>query len=124
MKSRCYTPKTHGFHLWGGRGIKVCDEWRTNFSAFLRDMGERPEGTTLDRIDRNGDYTPQNCRWATPKEQAKSIIIAKLKLEDVGFIRANVNIPIGELAMRFGVTKGTIHRVRRDARRGIERIYG
>jgi len=70
MKARCSNPKTRKFHLYGGRGITFCDRWR-DFKNFLADMGERPEGKTLDRWpDPDSNYEPLNCRWATPKEQA------------------------------------------------------
>jgi len=72
MKQRCYNPKRTGYENYGGRGIRVCKRWRHSFKNFLEDMGERPEGTTLDREDNEGNYKKSNCRWATPSEQRKN----------------------------------------------------
>ena len=69
MKQRCLNPNSPNYYNYGGRGITVCKEWVDDFRNFLRDMGERPEGTTIDRIDVNDDYNSYNCRWATPQEQ-------------------------------------------------------
>lgn len=71
MVSRCTNPKFDSFPWYGGRGISVCQEWRT-FSTFLNDMGIAPEGLTIDRINVNGNYCKQNCRWATWLEQASN----------------------------------------------------
>ena len=72
MKIRCYDENHDSFEYYGGRGIQVCDRWLDDFAHFLADMGLRPDGCSLDRIDPDGNYEPSNCRWATVGEQARN----------------------------------------------------
>lgn len=69
MLTRCTNPRQSNWRNYGGRGVRVCQRWLEGFENFLADMGERPAGRTLDRIDTDGNYEPSNCRWATNAEQ-------------------------------------------------------
>jgi hypothetical protein len=73
IRQRCENPRARSFPNYGARGIRVCPRWRASFEAFLADMGRRPTPRhSVDRIDNGSDYTPDNCRWATPTEQQRN----------------------------------------------------
>lgn len=104
MRQRCEDPNNVSFRLYGGRGIKVCDRWRKSFANFLADMGPRPAGASLYRINPNGDYAPENCRWATPTEQCNNKR-ANVRIEFRGRVQT-----VAEWARELGIKDATLRR--------------
>jgi hypothetical protein len=104
IKARCHNPKNSHYHMYGGRGIAVCERWRNSFENFFEDMGECPSDThSIDRYpDVNGNYEPGNCRWATPKEQGANT------RKNVYFEYNGEKLHLLEWARRLDVSKGFI----------------
>jgi hypothetical protein len=115
IKGRCCNPNDTNYADYGGRGIKICKKWRHSFLAFLRDMGKRPNGMQIDRIDNNGNYCKKNCRWTTPAKNNQNRRSTKLSPSDVITIRASSDI--GEvLAERYGISISQALRVKNGKR--------
>jgi len=112
-KNRCCRTQDSHYHLYGGRGIRMCQEWLDSFAAFLHDMGECPPGMTLDRIDVNGNYEPGNCRWLSMAEQSRNTRRNVATWESVRLIRAAYKA--GEsgpsLARRFKMSKSNVYMI-------------
>lgn len=110
MNNRCSNPSHPYYYCYGGRGITVCSRWRITdkegFSNFISDMGERPRGLTLDRIDNEGGYCPENCRWATRKQQANNTRTVRLITYD------GKTLSLSDWAEELGVDVTTVlHRL-------------
>jgi hypothetical protein len=105
MLERCAKPYCADFPRYGGRGIAVCERWH-DFKNFFADMGERPDGLTLDRIDVNGNYEPSNCRWVDRTTQNRN------RRDNVLLTHNGITAPIAEWAERIGMKKGSLwHRI-------------
>jgi hypothetical protein len=102
MKARCLNPKNLHYGSYGGRGIKICDTWINNFNQFVTDMGSRPQGYSIDRIDNNGNYTPNNCKWSTKKEQQRNRrVTQKIIIEGIEYL-------VCDIAEKYGFKYDTI----------------
>lgn len=109
MRCRCLCSTALGYNRYGGRGIRICERWLdqdNGFRHFLEDMGERPDGYTLDRIDVNGDYCQENCRWASHKTQNRNrrnnaIITYKGETHTLKEWSEKLNLNYGMLVMRY-----------------------
>lgn len=108
IKQRCENPKSQQYPNYGGRGITICARWRNSFENFLADMGEKPNGLQIDRIDCNGGYEPGNCRWVTANEQQRN------KRNNHIVEWNGERLPVTAWAERLGVAPFVIyHRLRR-----------
>ncbi len=112
--ARCHDPRRKDYPRYGGKTITVCDRWRDSFAAFLGDMGPRPEGLQIDRIDGSRGYEPRNCRWVTAKQNCRNRACTRRVL-----FEGNEQ-PVADLAERFDLdVSGLYHRL--DAGWTIER---
>jgi hypothetical protein len=110
MKHRCYYKGDVNYKNYGGRGIVVCERWHS-FENFLHDMGTRPEATSIDRIDVNGNYEPSNCRWSSHKEQCinkRPTKLSRLDASEIKFSKATSR----ELSEKFNVTIAMVNMIR------------
>lgn len=109
MRQRCNNPNSTQYKWYGARGIKVCERWES-FDAFLEDMGERPSGMTIDRIDNDKDYEPNNCRWLTHVEQVRKQSRLKLTMESAQALREDHSggMSYQQLAEKYGLGKQAV----------------
>ncbi len=111
LKERCTNPSDINYHRYGGRGITFCERWNV-FENFLEDMGEKPEGLQIDRIDNDGNYEPGNCRWVTGTENIRNASGTKLNTEAVKVIKyalKHLGISKAKLAEIHKVSRVTIY---------------
>jgi len=114
MIRRCHVPSSSGYYKYGARGITVCDDWRTSFNTFFRDMGPRPSPQhCIERKDNDGSYSVENCRWATLAEQARN------KRNSVKITIGAATLTQAEWARKLGVSPAAI---RNRIARGLDPV--
>jgi hypothetical protein len=109
MRTRCYNSAHPSFRHHGARGITICPQWRDDFDQFLKDMGERPGDLSIERIDNNGPYSPENCKWGTDCEQAGNTrrnIVVEWKGVTCNLIDVARLENVDYASMRYHFTKG------------------
>lgn len=113
MKGRCLNPENNNYPGWGGRGIQICDRWKVSFQNFLDDMGEKPPGTTLERVDNDGNYEPENCIWADRTVQSRNRSFTKLSEGLVAEIREDraSGMTLAEISAKYQISISHAHRV-------------
>ncbi len=120
LKGRCLVKSNGCYERYGGRGIKVCERWlgRHGFENFLADMGERPPGMSIDRIDVNGNYEPSNCRWANDTDQRRNTRATVLESHQPAEIRrmASLGLKHREIASQFGINREIVSKIVRNER--------
>jgi hypothetical protein len=104
MNDRCTHPRATYYELYGGRGITACDRWSNSFKTFVEDMGNPPtKRHTLDRIDNDGPYSPENCRWATPEEQNAN------RRDNINVTLGGHTKPVNHWAKLLGLKNSTLY---------------
>ena len=117
IKERCYSKNSDHYHCYGGRGIEVCKEWLNSFENFYNDMGYRPSKThSIDRIDVNGNYCKENCRWATEEEQRNN------KTTNVYVNVNNEILTLSQVAHKYNINYKTLHKKYKYDNLSIEQI--
>lgn len=101
---RCCNPKSGNYSMYGAKGITMCERWRSSFENFLEDMGDRPTGTSIDRIDVYGNYEPSNCRWSDAKTQARN------RSNNVRYEYDGKNLTLAEWSEITGIRSDTLNR--------------
>ncbi len=103
MKQRCYNKNTKAYKHYGGRGIAVCDRWLESFNHFLLDMGERPKGLTLERINNGKGYSKENCKWATYEDQNNN------RRDNILIDYNGISLTLPQWSKKLGINKSTLY---------------
>lgn len=117
MKARCLNPSDQAYDNYGGRGITVCERWINSYELFVEDMGKRPSGASIERINVDGNYEPTNCIWATQKQQNRN------KRCTIRVAYKGVEVPLIEAAERSGIPYRVLHERKQRLKWPDDRLF-